>query len=111
MHGLATYAERLGLAPKMQPTRRFSLLFWKNCTSKGRVNELKLTLAMYFGDGFVQGIKNAWAMRHIGLGMLLAKRLNPLELFKGHECKDVDGIHRMLKKAYEIEDRKRGIGK
>jgi quinone-modifying oxidoreductase subunit QmoC len=111
MHGLATYAERLGLAPKMQPTRRFSLLFWDNCTRKGRVNELKLTLAMYFQDGFVQGIKNAWAMRHIGLGMLLAKRLNPLELFKGHECRDVDGIHRMLKKAYEIEDRKRGFGK
>ena len=27
MHGLATYAHRLGLAPKDQPTRFFSLLF------------------------------------------------------------------------------------
>ena len=43
MHGLATYAHRLGLAPKMQPTRDFSLQFWDNCTKTGRVNELKLT--------------------------------------------------------------------
>jgi quinone-modifying oxidoreductase subunit QmoC len=111
MHGLATYAHRLGLAPKMQPTRQFSVMFWDNCTKTGRVNELKLTLALYFKDGFVQGIKNAWSMRHIGLGMLRAKRLNPLELVKGHDCKDKAGIHRMLAKAQEIENRKRGFTK
>jgi quinone-modifying oxidoreductase subunit QmoC len=111
MHGLATYAHRLGLAPKMQPTRQFSVMFWDNCTKTGRVNELKLTLALYFKDGFVQGVKNAWAMRHIGLGMLKAKRLNPLEMVKGHDCKDKAGIHKMLAKAYEIENRKRGFAK
>jgi quinone-modifying oxidoreductase, subunit QmoC len=111
MHGLATYAHRLGLAPKMQPTRHFSVLFWDNCTRTGRVNELKLTLGLYFRDGFVQGVKNAWAMRRIGFGMLKAKRLNPFELLKGHECKDKAGIQRMLKKAHEIEDRKRGFSK
>jgi len=109
MHGLATYAERLGLAPKMNPTRKFSLLFWKNCTKTGRVNELKLTLGLYFMDGLASGIKQAWAMRNVGLGLLFAKRLNPLELLKGHECKDKAGIQRMLKKAYEIEGRKRGF--
>ncbi|OGA51354.1 MAG: heterodisulfide reductase, partial [Betaproteobacteria bacterium RIFCSPLOWO2_12_FULL_62_13] len=103
MHGLATYAHRLGLAPRDQPTRHFSQLFWKNCTSAGRVNELKLTLGLYFKDGLISGIKKAWALRNIGLGMLLAKRLNPLELLKGHECKDKAGIHRMLAKAHELE--------
>ena len=108
MHGLATYAERLGLAPKLQPTRHFSLLFWSNCTETGRVNELKLTLGIYFRDGLIQGIRNAWAMRNIGIGMLLAKRLNPFELFFPHRCKDRKGIHAMLKKAHQIEDQRRG---
>ena len=109
MHGLATYAHRLGLAPKMQPTRQWSLLFWDNCTKTGRVNELKLTLGLYFKDGLVAGIKKALSMQAIGLGLLKAGRLNPFELFKGHECKDKAGIHRMLKKAQEIESRRRGF--
>ncbi len=109
MHGLATYAHRLGLAPKNQPTRRFSVQFWENCTKTGRVNELKLTLGLYFSDGLVAGLKKAWALRHIGWGLLRAKRLNPLELIKGHACKDKKGIHAMLKKAYEIENRKKGF--
>src|SRR5512147_975492 len=106
MHGLATYANRLGLAPKMQPTRQWSLLFWENCTRTGRVNELRLTLGLYFKDGFVAGLKQAWAMRAIGFGLLRAKRLNPLELLRGHECKGKAGIHRMLRKAREIEARR-----
>jgi quinone-modifying oxidoreductase subunit QmoC len=109
MHGLATYAHRLGLAPKDQPTRFFSQLFWKNCTKTGRVNELRLTLGLYFKDGFIAGIKNAWNLRNIGLGMLLAKRLSPFELLKGHECEDKAGIQKMLKKAYEIEHKRRGF--
>jgi len=109
MHGLATYANRLGLAPKMQPTRRWSLLFWNNCTRTGRVNELKLTLGLYFMDGLIGGIRKAWEMRAIGFGLLLAKRLNPFELVRGHECKDKAGIQRMLKKAYEIEAKRRGF--
>jgi quinone-modifying oxidoreductase subunit QmoC len=109
MHGLATYAHRLGLAPKDQPTRFFSQLFWKNCTKTGRVNEMRLTLGLYFKDGLVQGIKNAWNLRGIGLGMLRAKRLNPFELLKGHECEDKTGIQKMLEKAYEIEHKRRGF--
>ena len=109
MHGLATYAHRLGLAPKMQPTRQWSVLFWENCTRTGRVNELKLTLGLYFKDGLVAGIKKALAMQSIGLGLLKAGRLNPMELFRGHECQDKAGIQRMLKKAQEIENRKRGF--
>ena len=104
MHGLAAYAHKLGLAPKMQPTRDFSLLFWRNCTQTGRVNELKLTLGLYFNDGLIAGIKKGWNMRNIGLGLVKAKRLNPFELFGGHRCKDQKGIAAMLKKAREIED-------
>ena len=111
MHGLATYAHRLGLAPKDQPTRFFSQLFWKNCTRTGRVNELKLTLGLYFKDGLLQGIKNTWAMRNIGLGMLIAKRLNPFELLREETCKDQEGIQKMLKKAHELENRRRGFQK
>jgi quinone-modifying oxidoreductase, subunit QmoC len=107
MHGLASYAHKLGLAPKMQPTRDFSIQFWKNCTKTGRVNELKLTLGLYFKDGLVGGIKKGWSMRNIALGLLLAKRLNPFELFGGHKCKDQKGIAAMLQKAREIEQRKR----
>jgi len=109
MHGLATYAHRLGLAPKMQPTRQWSVLFWENCIKTGRVNELKLTLGLYFKDGIVAGIKKALSMQAIGLGLLKAGRLNPFELFRGHECKDKAGIHRMIKKAQEIENRRRGF--
>jgi quinone-modifying oxidoreductase subunit QmoC len=109
MHGLANYAHRLGLAPKMNPTRRFAVLFWKNITKGGRVNELKLSLALYFMDGFAAGIKKALEMLPIGLGMLKTKRLNPLGLVSGGKCQDVSGIHRMLKKAKEIEDRRKGF--
>ncbi len=110
MHGLATYSNNLGMAPKTQPTRDFSLLFWKNCTQSGRVNELKLTLGVYFTDGFMAGIKKGWEMRNIGLGLYKAKRLNPFELFKGHACKDKKGIHAMLNKVAEIEQRRKQTG-
>ena len=47
-------------------------------------------------------------MREVGLGLLKAKRLNPLELFGGHGCKDRQGHRRRCcAKAQEIEDRKR----
>ncbi|GAB4177793.1 MAG: hypothetical protein Fur0039_21370 [Rhodocyclaceae bacterium] len=108
MHGLANYAHRLGLAPKGQPTRDFAKLFWENCTRGGRANELKLTLGLYFKDGFVAGIKTALGMKGIGLGMFKAKRINPMELFGGHRIRDVKGLHAILAKAREIEDRRKG---
>jgi quinone-modifying oxidoreductase subunit QmoC len=106
MHGLASYSHRLGLAPKMQPTRDFSLRFLGNFSRAGRVNEMRLTLGLYFKDGLVAGIKKGWEMRHIALGLLKAKRLNPLELFRGHRCKDTKGIEAMLAKARQIEQRR-----
>ena len=105
MHGLAAYANNLGMAPKIQPTRDFSILFWKNCTRTGRVNELRLTLGLYFSNGLMAGIKKGWAMRNVAIGLLRAKRLNPVEMFKGHNCKDQKGIQAMLNKAAEIERR------
>ena len=109
MHGLASYAHRLGLAPKNQPTRQLATLFWDNLAKNGRVNELKFSLGLYFKDGFGQGIKNALAMKQVGLGLWKAKRLNPFELFSPHGCKDKNGIHAMLKKAREIEDRRKHL--
>lgn len=106
MHGLASYAQRLGLAPKMQPTRDFSLAFYDNFRRTGRVNELKLTLWVYFRGGLVDGVKKAWSMRRVGLGMLRAGRLNPLEIFGGHEVQDRKGFEAMLAKAAQIEQRK-----
>jgi quinone-modifying oxidoreductase subunit QmoC len=108
MHGLASYAHRLGLAPKNQPTRDFSLIFWENCTKTGRVNELRMTISVYFREGFVSGVKKMWTLRNIGRGLFFAKRLNPIELFTSHGCKDKDGLRRALKKADEIEARRRG---
>ena len=108
IHGLATYAHRQGLAPRVQPTRDFSLQFWGNSTRTGRVNEMRLTLGLYFRDGFVAGLKKGWSMRNVAFGLLRAGRLNPLELVKGHECEDKAGIQRILAKAYELEDARRG---
>jgi len=104
MHGLAHYAKRLGIAPKNQPTLRFSQKFWDNLMVNGRVNELKLGITLYFLDGFVQGIKNALAATGLGLGMYKAKRLNPMEILGGHSIKDKSGLKAMIKKAQEIED-------
>ncbi|MEN6629624.1 MAG: 4Fe-4S dicluster domain-containing protein [Sulfuricella sp.] len=109
MHGLANLAYRLGLSPKNQTTQKFASMFWNNLAQTGRVNELKLSLGMYFKDGFGQGIKNAMAMQSVGLGMVKAKRLNPMELFGGHGIKDKSGFHAMLKKAREIEDRRKNF--
>ena len=106
MHGLAHYAHRLKLAPKGQPTRETARLFWNNFVKGGRVNELKFTLALYFKDGFVQGIKNALAMQTIGLKMLKAKRLNPFAIFGGHQCRDKSGIRKIIAKARAIEARR-----
>jgi quinone-modifying oxidoreductase subunit QmoC len=109
MHGLANYSHRLGIAPKGQPTRDFAKLFWDNLVKRGRVNELTLTLGHYFKDGLVSGIKTAMSMQKIGLGMLMAKRLNPMEIFGGHRVKDLKGFHAIVAKAREIEDQKRGL--
>ncbi|NOX43516.1 MAG: 4Fe-4S dicluster domain-containing protein [Gammaproteobacteria bacterium] len=107
MHGLASYALRLGLAPKNQPTRKFAVLFWENLVKTGRVNELKLGLNLYFMNGFIEGIKTALGMQKIGLGMWKTKRMSPMEFFGGHGCKDAKGLQAILKKAREIEDAKR----
>ena len=109
MHGLAHYANKLGMVPKGQPTQEIAKIFWNNLVKTGRVNELKFSLSMYFKDGFVQGIKNALAMQSVGLGLVKAGRLNPMELFGGHKCKDSDAIKKMIAKAREIEDRRHGL--
>ena len=103
MHGLAHYAKRLGIAPKNQPTQKFAQLFWNNLSKTGRVNELKLGLALYFMNGIGEGIKTSLKMKDIGLGMLKTKRLSPMELIGGHKCKDAKGLQSILKKAEELE--------
>ncbi len=108
VHGLATYAHRQGLVRGDQPTRHFSLLFWGNTTRAGRVNEVKLTIGLYFRDGLAAGIRKGWSMRNVAFGLVRAGRLNPLELLGGHECRDKAGIGRMLAKAYALEDARRG---
>jgi len=104
MHGLAHYAKRLGLAPQNQPTAKFSQMFWNNLVKKGRVNELKLGVSLYFINGFSEGVKTSLKMKDIGLNMLKAKRMNPMEILGGHGVKDVSGFHKMLEKAKELED-------
>jgi quinone-modifying oxidoreductase subunit QmoC len=106
MHGLAHYGRKLGVAPKELPTIKFSMLFWENLVQKGRVNELKLGLRLYFMNGFMNGIKTALKMQKIGLGMFLTKRMTPMEMLGGHGCKDAKGLQAILKKAQQIEDAK-----
>lgn len=109
MHGLANYAHRLGIAPKMNPTRRFAKIFWDNIAKSGRVNELSLSIKLYFMDGLVSGIKIGLEMMGVGLGMLKTGRLNPFGLISGSGIKDTKGLHAMLKKAREIEDKRKGL--
>ncbi|GMR19862.1 MAG: 4Fe-4S dicluster domain-containing protein [Gammaproteobacteria bacterium] len=109
MHGLANYAHRLGIAPKMNPTRRFAKIFWDNVTKTGRANELKLSISLYFMDGIVAGIKQGLEMLPMGLDMLKTKRLDPMCLISHTGIKDTKGLHAMLKKAREIEDKRKGL--
>jgi len=104
MHGLAHYSKKLGLVPKNQQTEKFSQLFWDNLTKKGRVNELKLGLSLYFMNGFSQGVKNAMKNQKLGLAMVKAGRMSPMEIAGGHGIKDPSGLQKMLNKAQELED-------
>jgi len=104
MHGLAHYAQRLGLVPKNQPTQRFARIFWQNLNKRGRVNELKLGLSLYFMNGFGEGVKTSLKMKDIGLGMLKTKRMAVNEAFGGHGVKDLSGFQKIMKKALELED-------
>jgi quinone-modifying oxidoreductase subunit QmoC len=54
-------------------------------------------------NGFGEGIKTSLKMKDVGLGMLLTKRLSPMELIGGHKCKDAKGLQSILKKAEELE--------
>ena len=107
MHGLANYAHRIGIAPKMNPTRRFSVIFWRNIAKSGRVNEMELSLRLYFMDGFVKGVKKGLEMAGVGLGMLRTGRLNPFGLFAHKGCKGKQDIQKMLKHAHEIEAKRK----
>ena len=109
MHGLANYAPRLGIAPKQNPTRRFAQMFWNNISTTGRVNELKLSVGLYFMDGIVTGIKRGLAMLPVGLGMLKTGRLDPMGLFSSHGIKGKSDLQKMLKKARALEDKRKQL--
>ena len=109
MHGLANYAHRLGLAPKMNPTRRFSKMFWDNIARTGRVNEPRLSLKLYFMNGFASGIKRTWQMRNVGFGMLRTGRFNPLRLISPGGIKAKRDLQTILRRAYEIEDERKNL--
>lgn len=109
MHGLANYAHRLGMAPKMNPTRRFSVIFWNNIVKRGRVNELELSLRLYFMDGFANGVKKSLEMLGVGLGMLKTGRLNPFGLFIYDGVKKPKQLQAMIKKARAIEDQRKHL--
>ena len=103
MHGLAHYAKRLGLVPQSNPTAKFAQMFWDNLLKKGRVNELKLGLSLYFMNGFGEGVKTALKMKDVGLGMTKTGRMNPMEILGGHAVKDLSGFQKAIKKAQELE--------
>ncbi len=103
MHGLAHYAKRLGIQPKNNPTQWFSEIFWNNMMKKGRVNELKLGLSLYFKDGFLSGIKESLKHAGLGLNMMKTKRMSPMEFFGGHSVKDISGLQKIIRKAQELE--------
>jgi len=48
-------------------------------------------------------------MLPMGLDMLKTKRLDPMCLISNAGIKDTKGLHAMLKKAREIEDKRKGL--
>jgi quinone-modifying oxidoreductase subunit QmoC len=76
----------------------------KRLMKKGRVNELKLGIALYFMNGFGEGIKVALKQKDLGLAMLKAKRMNPMEALGGHGVKDLAGFQKIIRKAQQLED-------
>ncbi|GBE10311.1 succinate dehydrogenase iron-sulfur subunit [bacterium BMS3Bbin12] len=103
MHGLAHYAERLGIAPKQNPTRKFARIFWGNLTKAGRVNEPVLGVGLYFMNGFKEGIRTTLKMAPVGMGMMKTKRFNPFAFMFYRGCKGKKDIHKIIKKARELE--------
>ncbi len=103
MHGLAHYAERIGLAPKNQATRKFALAFWDNLMKTGRVNELTLGVKLYFMNGIAEGIKTALKNMSVGMGLFKTKRMNPMGFFAHSGCKGKNDIKKIVAKAREIE--------
>ncbi len=108
MHGLANYAHRLGIAHKKNPTRRFAKIFWNNISKTGRVNELSLSIRLYFMNGIVSGIKMGLKMMGVGLGLVKTGRLDPMALVSAPGIENTKGLQAMLKKANEIEDKRKG---
>ena len=106
MHGLAVYSKRLGMVPKGQPTEHFGGVLWNSVMANGRVNELKIGLALYFKNGFVEGVKTSIEKQALGMAMMKSKRMSPMEMLGGHKVKDLSGLQKMLKKAEEIETAK-----
>jgi len=90
--------------PQANPTAKFAQMFWDNLMKKGRVNELKLGLALYFMNGFGEGIKVAMKNQKLGMNMMKTGRMNPMEAIGGHAVKDLAGFHKAIKKAQELED-------
>jgi quinone-modifying oxidoreductase subunit QmoC len=70
---------------------------------KGRVNELKLGMSIYFMNGFGEGVKTAFKMKDVGLGMVKTGRMNPMEIVGGHSVNDLSGFQKVVKKAQELE--------
>jgi quinone-modifying oxidoreductase subunit QmoC len=78
--------------------------FWDNLRKKGRVNELRLGLALYFMNGFGEGVKVAMGKQQPGMDMMRSKRMNALEILGGHGVKDISGFQKAIAKAQELED-------
>jgi quinone-modifying oxidoreductase subunit QmoC len=60
-------------------------------------------------DGFASGIKKGLEMLPVGLGMLKTGRLDPFGYFTAGKCKGAGDIRKMIKRAKEIEDKRKGF--
>ena len=64
---------------------------------------------MYFMDGFSEGVKRGLSMAGVGVGLMKTKRLNPLGFFSSGGIKGKNDLQKILAKAREIEDQRKGL--
>lgn len=102
MHDIKKYAIENGYTD--YPQAAFSKAFWAEVMARGKVFEGGVTARFYLMRGLDE-IKNAFAMRDLGIKMLLHKRMPMLPPKK---IKGMGDLKKIIRKAKDLELKEAG---